>query len=340
MLTENNIRFISHVDGIRLSGTLSLPQTQDKCPGVILVSGSGPQNRDQNIMGHKIFKDIAHYLSSNGIAVLRFDDRGVGKSEGVFKSASLQDFKNDLLSAYYFLKENPRINSSSIGFLGHSIGGLVASMAAAELKNQIAFVVSMAGPGMVGRELYIKQHELISQKQGLTSIDIKKNANFIKQICDLILKIEDEKELIYRIRKLLQEKKQFNSIIEKWISSIRNIIHFHLHKANYQTYTQLWFREWLQINPKTYWSKVKCHVLAIAGDKDLQVPLENLGLIEAQIRQGGNDKVATKAFNSLNHILQITDKGLPEEYGKRSSGISIEVLEFISNWLKRHFTNK
>ncbi len=335
MCIERTINFTNPKDGIKLAGTLSFPQTQEKCPGVILVSGSGPQNRDQNIMGHKMFKDIARYLSNKGIAVLRLDDRGVGKSEGVFKSARLQDFKNDIQSAYSFLKEISQIDSGSIGFLGHSIGGLVACMAASELQSQVAFVVSMAGPGMVGRELYIKQHELISQKQGLTSIAIKKNANFIKQICDLILKIEDEKELIYRIRKLFQEKKQFNSIIEKWIFSIRNNIHYHLYKANYQTYTQPWFREWLQINPSTYCSKVECPVLAISGSKDLQVPVENLDLLKAHIRKGGNEKLLTKSFENLNHIFQVSETGLPEEYGKSKSGITAEVLEFVANWIKK-----
>ena len=203
---EIEISFINRYDGVRLSGTLSMPKSGNSHPCVILISGSGPQTRDQVVLGREIFKDVAYYFSNNGIAVLRFDDRGVGKSEGVFDDASLFDFRNDIVFAFYYLQELPEINRSLIGVLGHSIGGLLASMVEVELQHQLAFLISLAGPGMRGYELYNIQHELIARTQGAVDSEIDLMTSKNKKLCDLILKIENKKELMKDIKSLSLEE--------------------------------------------------------------------------------------------------------------------------------------
>jgi len=333
MFRDYNITFTNRFDGIKLFGKLSLPSLDNKCPCVILISGSGPQNRDQNIQGHKIFKDIAHYFTNNGIAVLRFDDRGVEKSEGVFENAFLEDFKKDVISAFYFLEDYPLIDNRYIGVLGHSIGGLVASMTAVELKNRISFLVSLAGPAMIGYKLYINQHELISKIRGAKSNEITKITDSNKKLCDLILKTNNNIELMKKIKYLLLENYKDKSILLRWFLSIRLYILFYLNKKAYEVYTQPWFKEWLFLNPKDFWNKVECPVLAVSGEKDLQVPPQNLDLIKKYIQQGGNNNIVTHSFNNMNHLFQNADKGLPEEYVKINSSISIEVLEYVRNWI-------
>src|SRR5690606_15402088 len=202
---ERDIDFINSIDGIKLSGTLSIPNSDTKHPCVILISGSGAHTRDQVVLGHKIFRDIAHYLSNNGIAVFRFDDRGVGKSEGIFKTAGLTDFRNDIISAFHHLQKEPNIDKNKIGVLGHSLGGLIAPMVENQLKGQLVFLISLAGPGMIGYELYIKQHELIAQTRGTTSSELQKTNEINRKICDLILQTEDKKKLMQQIRKMSLE---------------------------------------------------------------------------------------------------------------------------------------
>lgn len=331
---ERDIDFINSIDGIKLSGTLTIPHSDAKHPCVILISGSGAHTRDQVILGHKIFRDIAHHFSSNGIAVLRFDDRGVGKSEGNFKTAGLTDFRNDVISAFHHLQKETCIDKNKIGVLGHSLGGLTAPMVENQLKNQLAFLISIAGPGMIGYDMYLKQHELIAQARGTTKPELQKLNETNKKICDLILQTEDKEELIQRIKKesLKGHRKKF--FLKKWIETIKLNIVFLLYRQMLEIYTHPWFREFLLTDPKDYWTSVQCPVLAVNGGKDLQVPAENIDLIERYVKEGGGN-IETKLFPGMNHIFQPAQKGLPEEYAKIKSSISNEVLDFITNWIKR-----
>lgn len=325
-LKEFNLKFRNNFDSIELSGTLSLPTKAQKSPCVILVSGSGPQDRDQTIVGHTIFKDIAYSLSNNGIAVLRFDDRGVGKSEGNFATAHLSDFKNDVLSAFYFLENHPQIDKSSIGLLGHSIGGLVASMAATELKSNLSFLVALAAPAQKGLELFIKQHKEISKVRGLDPINIEKMTTLNKRICHLVLNTSKKAVLIKEIKKLFLEYFDKKALLSKWFNTVLFLLNFHLNKSAYDIYSQAWFRDWLTTDPKGYWANVQCPVLAVGGEKDLQVSINNLKMIENYLTESGNKSIDIKSFQNKNHLFQNAKLGLPEEYAKIKHGISTDVL--------------
>lgn len=335
---ETGIKFKNHLDSIELSGALCLPNNVEKYPCVILVSGSGPQDRDQTIMGQKIFKDVAHYLSNNGIAVFRFDDRGVGKSEGIFTTAHLSDFKNDVLSAFYYLVSHPQIDKSSIGLLGHSIGGLVASMVATELKFKLSFLVTLAAPAQKGLDLFIKQHREISKVRGLDPMNIDKMITINKRICHLVLNISDKGVLIREIKKLFLEYFDKKALLSKWFNKVLFLINFHLNNTAYDIYSQAWFRDWLTTDPKGYWAYVQCPVLAIGGEKDLQVSIDNLKMIENYLIKSGNKNSVIKSFQNKNHLFQNAKLGLPEEYAKIKHGISRDVLEYISNWINQIYS--
>jgi alpha/beta superfamily hydrolase len=332
-IIEKEVKFKNNFDDVEISGTLCLPTRVEKYPCVILVSGSGPQDRDQTIMGHKIFKDVAHYLSKNGITVLRFDDRGVGKSEGIFATAHLSDFKNDVLSAFYYLESHPQIDKSSIGLLGHSIGGLVASMAATELKSKLSFLVSLAAPAQKGLDLYIKQHKEISKVRGLDPINIDKMTTLNKRICHLVLNISDKAVLIEEIKKLFLEYFDKKALLSKWFNTVLFLINFHLNKTAYDIYAQAWFSDWLTTEPKGYWANVQCPVLAIGGEKDLQVSIDNLKMIENHLTESGNKNIVIKSFQNKNHLFQNAKLGLPEEYAKIKHGITTDVLDYVSRYI-------
>jgi hypothetical protein len=331
---EWDIQFESRNDKVKLSGTLSLPNTDGYCPCVILISGSGPQTRDQIVFGHKLFKDIAHYLSSNGIAVIRFDDRGVGKSLGDFDNASLSDFINDILSAFEYAEEFHKIDIQRIGILGHSIGGLLGAMVATKLKDRLSFLISLAGPALRGDELYITQHTHIAKVNGTANDVINQMTNLNKSICNLVLVTKDTKELQKEIRNLLTDDNTDRNPTVKWFRKIKLTTNFLLNKNAYHIYLQKWFKDWLITNPKEYWRNIHCPVLAINGGKDLQVHSDNLESIEEYLKQGGNYKYETKLFPNMNHLFQVAKSGLPEEYCTIKSSISSEVLEYINDWIK------
>jgi hypothetical protein len=331
-----DIEFESRKDKVQLSGTLSLPNTDGYCPCVILISGSGPQTRDQIVSGHKLFKDIAHYLSSNGIAVLRFDDRGVGKSLGDFDNASLSDFVNDILSAFEYAEEFHKIDSQRIGVLGHSIGGLLGAMVATKLKDRLSFLISLAAPATNGYDLYTQQYYHIAKAQGAEETAINQMSKLNENICNIVIATKDKNELRKRIRSLLTGDNTATHPAVKWYRGLKLTANYLLNKSTYHIYLQKWFKDWLITNPEDYWLNVYCPVLAINGGKDLQVDSSNLTLIERYLEKGGNNSYETKLFPNMNHLFQVADSGLPEEYSTIKSSISTEVLDYINEWIETH----
>ena len=161
-----NVEFRNNLDSISLAGTLTYPKTKSDFPAVILISGSGPQDRNSELMNHKPFLVIADYLTKRGIAVLRIDDRGTGKSEGNYNETGLNGFVNDTKSAFEFLKTRKEINHSKIGLIGHSLGGVIAPIIASD-NEDISFIVLLAGSGLRGDKLMLLQKKLMEQKMGV-----------------------------------------------------------------------------------------------------------------------------------------------------------------------------
>ncbi|MGL2967132.1 alpha/beta hydrolase family protein [Flavobacterium sp. XGLA_31] len=317
-------------DNITLSGTLSLPKKEGVFAAVILISGSGPQNRDEELLGHKPFLVLADDLTRHGIAVLRYDDRGVAQSKGNFKTATTADFASDVQSALDYLKTRKEINPKKIGLLGHSEGGLIAPMVAAESKD-VRFIALLAAPGLRGDALLLQQQELIGKASGATATELKDTRIMNSYCFNEVLKAKDEAVLKADLMRYLagilkdtpKEQKPENLADEDnaamQVSQICNP----------------WMLYFLRYDPTTALANVKCPVLAINGAQDLQVaPQENLDAIEKALHKAGNQKVTTKVFPNLNHLFQECKTGLPDEYAAIEQTFSPVALNFITQWIQ------
>ena len=293
-----------------------------------MITGSGPQNRDEELMGHKPFWVIADYLSRNGIAVLRFDDRGVAKSQGNFAEATSADFATDAEAAFEFLNDNPKINHTEIGFIGHSEGGLIAPMVAAS-NPEVGFIISLAGPGVTGQQIIIRQSQEIGRLSGESEAQIKESTETNKKLYAILRKEKDNKKAEVKIlalyKEILERKKTSKDDTEKAVNQL---------KATFGAATYTWFRYFIMTNPATFWKKVECPVLAMNGEKDLQVSAnENLPAIEKALKSSGNNSIKTVKLPELNHLFQHCKTGLPSEYGNIEETFSPEALKIITDWI-------
>jgi alpha/beta superfamily hydrolase len=187
---EEEVSFANKKDALTLSGTFTFPKEGDLFPTVILISGSGPENRNEEVFGHKPFLVLADYLTRNGIAVLRFDDRGVGKSSGNFSTATTEDFVTDVLAGVEYLKTRKEVDKDKIGLIGHSEGGLIAPLAAVQ-SDYIDFIILMAAPGMRGKEILRRQTTLIMRANGYEEEKIKRDVNVLSKMYEIIVNEKD-----------------------------------------------------------------------------------------------------------------------------------------------------
>lgn len=314
-------------DGIKLAGTLTLPKKGKNFPTAILISGSGPQDRDETLFEHKPFLVIADYLTKNGIAVLRFDDRGTAQSEGDFASATTADFATDVEAAVAYLRTRKEINSAKIGLIGHSEGGIIAPMVAAKDKD-IRFIVLLAGPGVDGKEILIMQTEAMSRAAGMPENDLMDARKANQQIYDIIIQETEDSIMEQRMIDSLEpymlktlSRGDFKNFVENTVAGTNTP----------------WMKYFLVNNPQQYLKQISCPVLALSGTKDLQVPAEiNIKAIEKALKEGGNKKVTTKIYPGLNHLFQHAETGMVDEYGKIEETFAPEVLKEMMQWIKKN----
>jgi alpha/beta superfamily hydrolase len=272
---------------------------------------------------------LADYLTKNGIAVLRYDDRGVGESKGDFSKATTADFATDVESAVAYLKTRKEINSKKIGLLGHSEGGIIAPIVANRSKD-VAFIVLFAGTGIQGDQLLLLQQELIAKAEGATPTELKDSKTMNSFCFNKILKSKDDValkgELTTYLTGILKDtpKEQKPEGITDEENAAKQVAQL----------CNPWMLYFLRYNPATALSKVTCPVLAINGDKDLQVPAkENIEAIAKVLDKAGNKRVTTKIFPGLNHLFQDCTTGSPSEYTTIEETISPAVLAFVSEWI-------
>ncbi len=322
-MTED-VTFKNKTDGISLAGTLTYPRKGTNFSAVILISGSGPQDRNSELMNHKPFLVIADYLTKNGIAVLRVDDRGVGKSEGNYNETGLNGFVNDTKSAVDFLKTREEINHSEIGLIGHSLGGVIAPIVASDKNTGISFIILLAGSGIRGDKLMLLQKEKIERKMGVPEIGITQGQKNMQGAYDIILKSDEDKT------RLQEELKKYFTKIFGTVLPESNILSLS------EQMSIPWLRDFIKFDPQISLSKTKCPVLAINGENDLQVPAkENLEKIEQILRENGNKNIETIQFENLNHLFQESKTGLPNEYAQIEQTFSPKVLEAMTQWIKK-----
>lgn len=327
---SEEVKFFNEKDSIRLAGTLTYPKGGENLPAIVLISGSGAQNRNEEIFNHKPFLVIADFLTRNGFAVLRFDDRGVGESEGSHSEATSFDFAEDVNAAVEYLKTRKEINKNKIGMIGHSEGGMIACIVASS-NDDIGFIVLMAGPGIPGDSLLYLQTELIYRAEGESDEKIREILNEVREVYSVLKSDEAEEIIKQKLREMYQQK--FEKMTEdekKKYGDLNTYIEMELRIA-----TSKWFRTFLKFDPKPFIERIKCPVLAINGEKDLQVPPKpNLSAIETSLKKGNNKNFLIKELPGLNHLFQTSKFGTIGEYGVIEETISPMALETILSWLK------
>lgn len=315
---------------ITLSGTLTLPKKEGKYPVVILITGSGPQDRNEELLGHKPFLVISDYLTRNGIGVLRYDDRGVAESTGDFKTATSADFATDVESAITYLKTRREVDKKKIGLVGHSEGGMIAPMVASK-SNDVSFIVLLAGTGIRGDKLLLLQQELIARVSNVSEADIKKTKHLNEKLFEMVIESNDNSKLKADLTSLLNEmlSNDTSAIIPNGMTKEEYVL------LQVNQLTSPWMLYFIRFNPATTLEKVKCPVLAVNGEKDLQVPpLENLTAIKNALINGGNKNVTTIEFPNLNHLFQECKTGSPLEYSAIEQTFSPAALNEITKWIK------
>lgn len=318
---SEEVKFENTKDKIVLAGTLTLPKKNGKFPAVILISGSGPQNRDEELLGHKPFLVLADHLTKNGIAVLRFDDRGTAKSTGNFKDATTFDFATDVEYAIKYLQTRKEINKNSIGLIGHSEGGIIAPLIASENKD-INFIVLMAGSSLRGDKLLLLQKYKIETQMGINQQVIENNQQIFAGAYEIILNENLEKEVL------------LDTLSQYFISKYGKALPENQKNALINQLTSTWMINFIRLDPVVYLEKVTCPILAINGNKDLQVPSkENLEVIENIFKKSENTKVKIKELEDLNHLFQECETGATSEYATIEQTISPIALKEILNWI-------
>lgn len=321
--SSEEVEYLNPVSGLKLAGTLTIPENADDSPAAILITGSGAQDRDETIFGHKPFWVIADYLTRNGIAVLRVDDRGVGGSEGNVNEATSENFSSDVVAGLDFLKGRNEIDPAKIGLIGHSEGGLVAPMVASRSED-VAFIVLLAGPGVPGEEILYEQIKLINQAAGVSEEQLEQNLKTQKAIFEIVRTEEDSVKRLDRLQRTFS-----NGMYPMMQAEQKKAIDMQLQSVN-----NTWFRYFLSYNPRPALRRVKCPVLALNGEKDLQVPpKQNLPAIEKALTEGGNPNFKIMELDNLNHLFQHCETGAISEYGQIEETISPEVLEIMTEWI-------
>jgi uncharacterized protein len=313
---EEEVSYLNKEQGDTLAGTLTIPQGAGPFTAVLLITGSGPQDRDETLLGHKPFLVLSDWLTRKGIEVLRVDDRGVGKSTGVFGAATTADFATDVEVGVTFLKTRPEVNARKIGLIGHSEGGVIAPMVAARNPN-VAFIVMMAGTGVPGDQILVEQKKLIEEAGGMMKADAEKQAAEEEAVLTLVVKEKDNPDLAKDLKKKLE-----GTVAEPELG------------AQVKVLTSPWFRYFLAYDPAPALREVKCPVLALNGENDLQVPpAQNLPVIRKALQEGGNTNFEVVELPGLNHLFQTSKTGSPAEYARIEETMSPVAMAKISDWI-------
>ena len=321
------------------SGTLTLPEYPGKHPVVVMITGSGAQNRDEELFGFKPFRIIADHLTRNGIAVLRYDDRGTGKSTGKKVSESTtEEFAYDVIEAVKYLQTRKDINPEQIGLIGHSEGGVVGPLAASKYGD-IAFVVCIAGTGVSGEEIIIEQTRLIELANKTPEDVVKEDQIIMKKMLKLLMSDEDKRWVIDTLKNI--QLGEYEKLSEEQKSEIKDKNEWaeNYAKSVISQFDNPWMKYFLQYDPAPALEKTKCPVLLLFGELDLQVaPSQNLEPMKKALEKGGNKDFEIKTFPKANHLFQEAGTGSPNEYATLEKKFINGFLDYISGWVLKRVT--
>lgn len=322
-------------DSISLCGSLTYPEGEGPFPTVIIVSGTGKQDRDGRFGEHRPFYEISDYLTRKGFAVLRMDDRGVGESSGVYEEATTLDFANDVLSEINFLKNKSIVDTAKIGLIGHSEGGAVAFIAAASSPD-ISFVISLAGLAIDGFESLILQNRAILKSyKNLTEDLVEDYMQLYVALFHTVKETPIDNDIELPLQKVFEQwKKQQPENKLKAMDMVNGHDQMFINRYIRSAKTR-WYRQMIRYNPAEYISKIKVPVLALNGEKDIMVtPDENLAAIAKFLDEAENKSYKTIKLEGLNHMFQHCNECTMAEIPSLPEAIAPEVLKIMGDWLK------
>ena len=322
------VAYDAKAPGVRISGTLTTPTGPGPFPAVLLISGSGPQDRDETLLGHKPFLVLADDLTRRGVAVLRVDDRGTGRSTGDFNAATTFDFADDAEAGFAFLRSRKEVAPGQVGLIGHSEGGLIAPIVAAR-NPEVAFIVLLAGPGLPGGEILVAQQGLILKASGVPDEKVKEATATMGRLVAVVRETADLPAAEARLKALRSEANAALPEPER-----KALAESDPESSALARLATPWMRAFIRFDPRPTLAKVRCQVLALNGGLDLQVPCRpNLDAIAAALAAGGNSRGTTREFPRLNHLFQTAKTGTPAEYAGIEETFAPEALKAVGDWI-------
>jgi len=325
---EEEVSFASPGTGVTLAGSLTLPKGTGPFPSAVLIAGSGPQDRDEAIANHRPFLLIADALTRKGIAVLRYDKRGIGKSTGNLDAATTMDLAADAHAALDYLKSRKEVDVSHVGLIGHSEGAIIAPYLAAHTQD-VAWMVLLAAPASKGEDILLQQSESIGRAGGLGEGQLEASLGFDEAAYDLVRNEKDTGVLSQKLVELVKS------------SGLDSALPPAALEMQLRTLTSPWFRFFLDYDPLPNLKNVKCPVLALYGQKDLQVSAKlNMPLLQKALEDAGNKEVEVRELPELNHLFQHAYLGTPSEYSAIEETFSPEALNLVVGWVVAHASPK
>ncbi len=322
---EEEVTFHNEEDNVILAGTLSLPKpTSKKPPVVVLISGSGPQDRNQSFATHKTFLVLSDYLTRNGIAVLRYDDRGFGESTGNFAEGTTADFAADVLSAIAYLKKRQDIDVNKIGLIGHSEGAIISPMVANQ-SNDVAFIVMLGGTGTAGKEVSLTQ---ALDYRNFPVPDENKYEAYVKEAIEIASSNKETAIVRKELTNYYQNSELLTSLLPSNVAKdefIENLV---------ASRTTPWIRYFYNYNPGSEIKKIKIPALALYGSKDTQVPPKyHLQPVKEALEASKSKKHEVILLEGLNHLFQESKTGLISEYTQIEQTFAPKAMATISSWI-------
>lgn len=326
---SEDITFHHAKDAITLAGTLIIPEGEPPFPGVIFISGSGAQDRDEFLLGHKPFLVIADHLARHGIASLRYDDRGAGESEGDHMGSTIDQFLGDAKAALNVLHGHPSVDT--VGIIGHSEGGVTGPRLAVA-DPRVRFLVLLAPPTVPITELLSRQSRDILAAQGVDPDLIARSVEDQKADLEFIVGSSHETDdLAEALRDRIDRRLDRYSAEERAALQMDD----NSREQSLAMATSRWFRSLIVVDPADYLPDMDVPVLALFGEKDIQVAASENADRLGTLMEGSSAHVEIHTLEGLNHLLQHAETGSVEEYGQIEETISPKVLDIISRWIQK-----
>lgn len=324
-------------NSLQYGATITIPEGKGPFPAALLITGSGPQDRNETLMGHQLFAVLADALTKNGFVVLRVDDRGIGKSTGKFSDATSADFANDVNTGFDYLLSRPEVDKKKAGLIGHSEGGMIAPMVASSRKD-VDFIVLLAGPGVKIDQLMAEQNAAILRSAGVSDSAINSYVPLYKKLMNIISAAPDT----------ASASVQATIAMQQWVdttnTSILKELGFPTAEARQQLVKNLvngfsgkWFKYFISYDPQPYLQKLNTKVLALNGDKDLQViASSNLAGIESALKKSKSKTFTVRKMPGLNHLFQTCNHCTIQEYVELEETFSPSAIKEINEWLNKN----